>query len=300
MTRFAITHTTRYDYAQQVSRCLNLAYMLPRNTERQACLHNQIIITPGTAVATERPDYFGNRAYEFAIEAPHDWLQITAKSTVDVNFNEAMPGLDFGNTCRQVLERLYNSADVETLFAREFTLPSPLINVKDDLRQLLANYAGPLFKHDRTFLSAVRELTQLIYNDFQYDPDFSDVSTPLADVFEHKRGVCQDFAHLAIGCLRTLGFPARYVSGYLETLAPPGQVKLVGVDASHAWFAVYSPDEGWYEFDPTNDILAGNQHIVTAWGRDYSDVPPLKGVVFGGGQQHRLHVSVHVERTGDR
>src|SRR5690606_37616973 len=147
------------------------------------------------------------------------------------------------------------------------------------------------------FLSAVRALTQQIYQQFEYDPLFSDVTTPLLDVFKHKRGVCQDFAHLAIACIRANGFPARYVSGYLETLPPPGQEKLMGSDASHAWFAVYSPGEGWFEFDPTNDQMASHQHIVTAWERDYTDVPPLHGVIFSGGETHKLKVSVDVSRV---
>jgi transglutaminase-like putative cysteine protease len=141
------------------------------------------------------------------------------------------------------------------------------------------------------------ELTQRIYNDFTYDPVFSDIATPVSDVFKHKRGVCQDFAHLAIACLRSLGYPARYVSGYLETLPAPGEQKLVGADASHAWFAVYSPGEGWYDFDPTNNQMVSMQHITTAWGRDYSDVTPLRGVIFGGGSGHKLDVSVDVQRA---
>src|SRR5690606_1706689 len=148
------------------------------------------------------------------------------------------------------------------------------------------------------FLSAVRALTQQIYQQFEYDPLFSDVTTPLDEVFEHKRGVCQDFAHFAIACIRANGFPARSVSGYLETLPPPGMGQLVGSDASHAWVSGYSPGEGWFEFAPTNDQVAGNQHIVTAWGRDYSDVPPLRGVIFGGGASHKLTVAVDVKRMG--
>lgn len=140
----------------------------------------------------------------------------------------------------------------------------------------------------------MRELTSRIHQDFKYDPGFSTVATPLHEVLEHRRGVCQDFAHLAIGCLRSLGFAARYVSGYLETLPPPGQPKLVGSDASHAWFAVYSPGEGWFEFDPTNDNMPTEQHITTAQGRDYSDVTPLRGVIFDGGSQQQLEVSVDV------
>jgi transglutaminase-like putative cysteine protease len=172
-------------------------------------------------------------------------------------------------------------------------LNSPMVQQHTDL----ADYATPSFSDDRPFLSAVMDLTQRIFADFSYDPQFSDVATPLADVLKHKRGVCQDFAHLAIGCLRSLGYPARYVSGYLETLPAAGQEKLIGADATHAWFAVYSPGEGWYEFDPTNNKMTTEQHITTAWGRDYSDVSPLKGVIFGGGHSPQLQVSVDVQRV---
>ena len=243
---------------------------------------------------TERRDYFGNRVCHFAIEGPHRSLEVTARSLVDVREGgSAGSQLDFGNTCAQVLGMLTEDRGGDTLLAREFVLPSPLVEDGAEIR----DYAGPFFAADRPFLSAVRALTQSIFQEFRYDTTFSDVSTPVGEVLEHRRGVCQDFAHLAIACVRSMGFAARYVSGYLETLPPPGREKLVGSDASHAWFAVYSPGEGWFEFDPTNDQVAGHQHIVTAWGRDYADVAPLRGVVFGGGEKHRLRVSVDVSRV---
>lgn len=290
--RFDITHNTRYEYEQFVSSCINLAHVLPRNTKTQNCISSQLLINPLPVSTTERTDYFGNRSCHFSIEQDHQILEVTARSLVEIQPNNDWSGLDFGNTCQQVRERLQQSDDKETLLAREFVLDSPLIAHN----QQLHNYAAPLFSDSRPFLSAVRELNQKINADFTYDPSFSDVSTPLIEVFEHRRGVCQDFAHLAIGCLRALGYPARYVSGYLETLPPPGQVKLEGSDESHAWFAVYSPGEGWFELDPTNNIAAQDQHIVTAWGRDYSDVAPIRGVIFGGGENHELKVSVNVAR----
>ncbi len=228
-----------------------------------------------------------------SLQSAHTVLELTATSLVEVNAELLGDELDLGNTCARVRQLLREAGDRETLLAREFVLPSPLVDYQDALR----DYAAPFLREDRPFVSAVRELTQQIYQDFQYDPDFTDVATPLSEVFRHRKGVCQDFAHLAIGCIRAMGFPARYISGYLETLPPPGREKLVGSDASHAWFAVYSPGEGWFEFDPTNDRMAGNQHIVTAWGRDYADVPPLRGVIFGGGSSHKLSVSVDVNRA---
>ena len=291
---YRVTHRTRYDYEESVGQCHNVAFMMPRNTLRQTCLQADVIVEPQPVALTERRDYFGNRACHFAIEGQHRSLEVTARSLVDVREDGSGGSqLDFGNTCRQVLAMLAGDRSSDTLLAREFVLPSPLIEIGADIR----DYAATFFAGDRPFLSAVRALTQSVFHEFRYDTTFSDVSTPVREVLAHRRGVCQDFAHLAIACVRSAGFAARYVSGYLETLPPPGREKLVGSDASHAWFAVYSPGEGWFEFDPTNDQVAGHQHIVTAWGRDYADVSPLRGVVFGGGEKHRLRVSVDVSRV---
>nr|WP_255493840.1 transglutaminase family protein [Pseudomaricurvus sp. HS19] len=163
----------------------------------------------------------------------------------------------------------------------------------------LQEFAAPSFADDRPLLSAVMDLTRRIFKEFSYEPQSTTIATPLHEVLESRKGVCQDFAHLQIGCLRSLGFAAKYVSGYIETLPPPGKEKLVGTDATHAWISVYSPTEGWFEFDPTNECLAGEQHIITAWGRDFFDVTPLKGVIFGGGQTPTLNVSVDVARLAD-
>ena len=291
--RYRITHTTEYQYDEMVGRCYNLANVVPRDTDRQTCLGNQLKVSPIPAHANKRQDYFGNTSYYFAVHQSHKALAITSESEVTLQENNHEPSLEFGLSCAVVKERLASASDAETLLAREFLLDSPMIKASDPLK----NYAQDIFLSDRPLLSAVRELTQKIYKDFTYDPGFTTVATPLSEVLEHKRGVCQDFAHFAIGCLRALGFPAKYVSGYLETLPPPGQEKLIGADATHAWFAVYSPGEGWFEFDPTNNNMAGTQHIVTAWGRDYSDVTPLRGVIFGGGESHKLNVAVTVARV---
>lgn len=290
--RFKITHNTTYNYNVNVGRCYNLAHMLPRDTERQTCNRSQVRITPTPAHSNKREDYFGNRAYFFAIQRSHTQLSIETESEVNMEPDNWLPALDFGLSCGEALERINESREEDVVLAREYILDSPMIRANDALR----DYAAPLFAADRPLLAAVRELTDKIFREFTYTPGFTTIATPLHDVLQHRRGVCQDFAHLAIGCLRSLGFPARYVSGYLETLPPPGQEKLVGADATHAWLAVFSPGEGWLEFDPTNNKLAGEQHIVTAWGRDYSDVTPLRGVIFGGGSRHKLSVAVTVER----
>jgi len=291
--KYRISHTTRYQYALSVSSCYNIAYVLPRNTASQQVTSVDIQLSPLANMRNTRTDYFGNPYLQFSVEKDHSELDVTVISHIEVNDTVSSINLDFGNPCSYVKYLLANSRDPECLSAREFMLDSPMVHHQP----YLADYAAPSFSEDRPFLSAVMDLTARIYKDFTYDPQFSDVATPLADVFKHKRGVCQDFAHFAIGCLRSLGYPARYVSGYLETLPAPGCEKLIGADATHAWFAVYSPGEGWFEFDPTNNKVAGEQHITTAWGRDYSDVTPLKGVIFGGGHSPQLTVSVDVQRV---
>lgn len=290
--RFQITHTTEYSYSIPVGRCYNLAHMVPRDTQRQTCTRHQLRVSPNPAHTHKHQDYFGNQAFYFAIQKSHTNLSITAESEVEMREQSWTPGLALGLTCGEVRGRLRASTDAECLLAREYQLDSPMIRAFDALR----DYAAPSLTAERSFLEAVQDLNDRIHRDFTYDPGFTTVATPLHEVLEHKRGVCQDFAHFAIGCLRASGYAARYVSGYLETLPPPGKEKLIGADATHAWFAVYSPEEGWFEFDPTNNKIATEQHIVTAWGRDYSDVTPLRGVIFGGGDKHELSVAVTVQR----
>ncbi len=291
--KYKVKHVTRYEYSKPVSQCLNLAYVLPRNTDRQKCRQSTVKVSPLPISAVERHDYFGNRSFHFSIEKPHKVLEVTAESLIEVKPGNELPSLDFGGGSGAARTRLMASREANDLLAREFLLDSPLITVSSALRE----YAMPSFDPKRPLLPAVRELTQRIFEDFEYSPGFTDVSTPLTEVLIHRKGVCQDFAHLAVGCVRAMGFPARYISGYLETLPPPGQEKLVGSDESHAWFAVYSPGEGWYEFDPTNNIMAAEQHIITGWGRDYSDVAPLRGVIYGGGGTQKLQVAVDVTRA---
>lgn len=293
---YRIRHLTHYEYDQPVTLCYNQAYLLPRSTDYQACISSRIQIKPAHTVGQRRTDYFGNTAYYFSLEQPHRELIVDVVSEIHIHdeklAHERELELDLGITCGRALAALKESRDMEVFQAREFTLDSRMVQAAASLRE----YASSSFNRERPLLSAVRDLTHRIYNDFTYDPESTSIATPLAEVLLKKRGVCQDFAHLAIGCLRSLGFPARYVSGYLETLPAAGQEKLVGSDASHAWFAVYSPGEGWFEFDPTNDNMPAEHHITTAWGRDYGDVSPLKGVFFDGGQSQKLNVSVDVRR----
>ena len=290
--RYHITHTTRYHYSIHVGRCYNLAHMVPRDTPRQICTRNHIRVSPSPSHSHKHQDYFGNSAFYFAIQKSHNELTITAESEVEMQDQAWTPGLALGPTCEEVLARLRQSTTPDCLLTREYVLDSPMIRAFSALR----DYAAQSLRPERPFLAAVQELSERIHRDFKYEPGFTTVATPLQEVLVHKRGVCQDFAHFAIGCLRASGYAARYVSGYLETLPAPGKEKLIGADATHAWFAVYSPEEGWFEFDPTNNKMAGEQHIITAWGRDYSDVTPLRGVIFGGGDKHELSVAVTVQR----
>ncbi len=290
---YRIRHITRYAYDNPVSQCYNKAHLLPRNTPSQRCLDTRISIAPQANWLREHQDYFGNRYCYFMLNEPHLSLEIDITSRIEVTPMQPENALDLGCSVEEARERISLALDSTTLDAREFLLDSAMIRASDALRE----YAKPSFTAERSLLSATRDLTRRIFEEFTYDPEFSTIATPLKEVLEHKRGVCQDFAHLAIGCLRSLGFPARYVSGYLETLPPPGEKKLIGADASHAWFAVYSPGDGWFEFDPTNNNMPTGQHIVTAWGRDYADVTPLQGVIFDGGGEQTLEVSVDVARV---
>ena len=305
--KYRITHSTLYKYTQLVGLCQNEARLQPRDFWRQQCQSSRFDIAPEPGDFHERRDFFGNRVAYFAIQQPHQRLMVTAVSEVTVFPRQS--GDDLANliTWEQVRDQLQggpgqillqsqsqgqqqDSYD-ELLDANLYVLDSPMVITSADL----ANYAQSSFLPNRPLVQVVADLMQRIHVDFAYAPSSTTIATPLSDVLHFRRGVCQDFAHLAIGCLRSFGIAARYVSGYVETQPEPGKQRLVGADASHAWFAVYVPGTGWLEFDPTNNKLPFDQHITLAWGRDYTDVTPLKGIAFGGGQ-HTLSVSVDVLR----
>ncbi len=293
--KYRVRHLTEYKYDSKVNSCYNRAHILPRETRTQIVNTPRVAIFPTPTTGSRRTDYFGNRVYHFSIQEPHTSLTIDVSTYITVKplGNTYGNQLDYGNSCEHVHQGLnHTMPSIETIYAREFLLNSPMIRAS----QSLQSFAQNCFSPQKPFLTAVMDLTHKIFTEFEFDSSVTSIATPLEEVLALKQGVCQDFAHLAIGCLRSLGYCARYVSGYLETLPPPGQQRLVGADASHAWFAVYSPGEGWFEFDPTNDSVPTFQHIVTAWGRDYADVSPLRGVVFGGGRSQKLSVSVDVAR----
>ncbi|WP_110641403.1 transglutaminase family protein [Salinicola sp. CPA57] len=286
--RYRVRHTTRYEYAAPVSLCHNEARILPRELSWQKVEPTGLDIEPRPAVTSERLDFFGNRVAFFSVQEVHLALSVTASTTLRTQ-GRPLPPSEVDNDWQMAVRHASRTPEL-----RQFQLDSPFIFRDPALR----GFAASSFPVGRPLLNAVDDLNRRIFETFTYDPAFSTLATPVLDVLRARRGVCQDFAHLMIGCLRSLGLSARYVSGYLETLPPPGQPRLIGADASHAWVAVHVPNWGWLEYDPTNGNLPGERHLILGWGRDYGDVPPLKGIMNGGGA-HELDVSVDVEPIAD-
>ena len=286
---YRIVHITEYEYSGMVGLCHNEARLKPRSLPHQTCLNSNVTISPKPVDYLERIDFFGNTVSYFSVQQSHEKLTITATSEVSISPERDL--FDSGNnqSWEEVVNWLKVDRSGDFLEILQYTIDSPMAESTEELHE----YALESFKPGTALIDAVNDLMCRIYQDFTYDPGFTTIATPLSDVLEHRRGVCQDFAHLAIACIRSLGLAARYVSGYIETLPPPGKEKLVGTDASHAWFSVYFPDTGWLDFDPTNNQMPMDKHITVAWGRDFNDVTPLKGIAFGGGQ-HKLYVSVDV------
>ena len=292
--KYRVRHITEYTYGAPVSLCYNMAHLLPRDTQNQRCINQKIQINPPPVYQNSNEDYFGNQTFYFSIQEAHKKLVIDVSSDFEIEASNIQQKLTSHTMTCGSLRKLLNTPDTPELrMAKEYLLDSPQIQNSDDLKA----YAKSTFVDDAPLLQAAMDFTHKIFTEFTFDPNTTTIATPLEQVLEQRSGVCQDFAHLAIGCLRSVGIPARYMSGYLETLPPPGQEKLVGADASHAWFSIFIPDLGWVEFDPTNDLMPNDQHIVTAWGRDYSDVTPLQGVIFEGGGYQELAVSVDVRRV---
>jgi len=289
---YEITHTTTYQYLGDVSVSHHLVRLGPRQSTKQLCLSHDITADPAPAVLCSHKDYFGNRAHFISIECAHQQLVITARSKLAVS-PAFVPEANETPSWESVRARCRDDHSGRTLEAHEFIYSSPLVTVTSDF----VDYATRSFTAGRPVLDAVMDLTRRIHDDFIFDAEATTVSTPVADVFKQRRGVCQDFAHFQIACLRSIGLPARYVSGYLETDPPPGQVKLRGVDASHAWVSFFCPGIGWIEVDPTNNCLPSLRHISIAVGRDYGDVAPVRGVLIGG-QSQTLSVSVDVVAQG--
>ncbi|MEA3208398.1 MAG: hypothetical protein QOE70_1455 [Chthoniobacter sp.] len=287
---YALSHHTVYQYPSPASVSHHLVHLRPRESARQHLLEFALEVDPAPAAAVERTDYFGNATSFIAVEVPHRGLSITARSRVRV-IAPIWP--DPGATPAWEMAR---DGDSSTALASDGRPGEFLFDSQHVVSQpALADYAAESFRPGCPLLEGVVDLNGRIFRDFTFDPRATTISTPVAEVFKKRRGVCQDFAHLGISCLRSLGLAARYVSGYLETVPPPGKRRLVGADASHAWFSVWCPGHGWIDADPTNNLLPAERHITVAWGRDYSDVSPVRGVVVGGGE-HRLKVGVDVAR----
>ena len=285
---YDVVHTTQYTYESEVSASYGQVHLLPRDMPRQVCRASAVQIDPEPSDYRERRDFFGNRAVYFSVRQTHTRLKVTSTSRVEVR--ERPVSTLSGPSWEQIRDRLGAVPTNVELDARQFTLESPLVCVSPTVGE----YAAPSFPPGRPVLEAAADLCSRIHAGFRYRPGSTSVTTGLDEIIERGQGVCQDFAQLAIGCFRSRGLAARYVSGYLETRPPPGRPRRQGADVSHAWLSVFVPDVGWVDIDPTNDQFVNERYVVTAWGRDYSDVPPLKGVIFTEGTGHELEVTVDV------
>jgi transglutaminase-like putative cysteine protease len=287
--RYRVVHETTYRYSVPVPLCHNETHLLPRDTPRQRCQQHELEVRPGVHGIDRCLDYFGNHVQFFTVHEPHQELVVVARSEVSVT-SAVYLAPESTPPWEQVRETTREATDPKAAAAEQFAVDSPYAAASSEL----ADFALQSFAPARPWLEAVLDLTARIHRDFVYDPTATNISTPLAEVLRLRRGVCQDFAHLQIACLRSLGLAARYMSGYLLTATAEDQPQLVGGDASHAWLACWCPDLGWVELDPTNNLVPSLDHITVAWGRDYSDVCPIKGVFIGGGH-HAMTVSVGVE-----
>jgi transglutaminase-like putative cysteine protease len=291
---YQVTHRTDYRYEKDVTASYGQLHLLPRDLDRQQRRSATITLAPGPDVLNSRLDFFGNSVSYFEIREPHRMLTVTAQSIVKVGDTAREVTLLSGRVWEEAVAAVASCSLPEHLEATQFVLGSPLAAPGDRYRA----YALESFPEGRPLLECVESLCARIYADFRYKPGSTSVTTPLTQVFRRRRGVCQDFAHLGIACLRSVGLPARYVSGYLETLPAPGRPKLTGVDGSHAWFSVLVPGAGWLDVDPTNGQFVNDRYVVTAYGRDYGDVAPLGGVIYTEGKTEALKVAVDVVPIG--
>lgn len=284
---YDITHRTTFTYGSSVSISQHLLHLAPRQTTNQTTLSHALMVEPAPTLNREDMDYFGNPTAYLTVEEPHNKLNIVSTSRIDV-VTANVPPAESTVPWDLVPEAVGHQTDQFALNAQQYVFDSPFTISRD-----AAAYAEESFTPGRPVLAGAIELMSRIHRDFKYVGGVTDISTPVDRIIADRHGVCQDFAHLQIACLRSLGIPARYVSGYLRTHPPEGQEKKIGADASHAWLAVWVPDFGWVDMDPTNDMLPGNEHITVAWGRDYGDVSPINGMVLGGGDQ-KIEVAVDV------
>jgi len=285
---YFVRHRTTYRYLQDVSHSWHLAHLRPRATPFQSVQDTSVMLSLETASRTVRDDYFQNPCEWISIDQPHTHLEILAESRVTVDARPERASRDSlpWEEVRAILESPQDDEEREVV---QYLFDSPLTRGHSDF----AAYGAVSFPPGRPLLAGAMELMNRIHKDFRYDTTVTDVSTPLDKVFEIRAGVCQDLAHIGIAAMRAVGLPARYVSGYLLTEPPPGKPRLLGSDASHAWFAVWAPPFGWVDLDPTNNLLVGESHVTASWGRDYSDVAPVTGIILGG-HDHVVEVGVDV------
>jgi len=295
---YRLVHRTEYEYEDEVTASYGRAHLVPRTLPGQRCRSASIAVDPAPRELREHTDFFGNRSTYFAVSTSHSHLSVTAQSVVEVSRStRSLAALD-GVAWADVRDRLRARDDLapDLLHARPFVLASPSIGHWPEV----AAYALPSFVPGGRLGEAVADLMSRIYADFAYVAGSTTVRTTLPELLARREGVCQDFAHLGVGCLRSVGLAARYVSGYVETIPPPGRQRLQGADASHAWVSVFAPGLGWIDVDPTNDKLVDDRYIVLAYGRDYSDVPPLRGVIFTESSKSTMRVMVDmIPAAGD-
>ncbi|MGB8861036.1 MAG: transglutaminase family protein [Ilumatobacteraceae bacterium] len=287
MRTFRVEHRTEYVYGTAMADGFTVARLLPRDTPLQVVRNARIDVSPIPDEWEESLDPFGNRVVHFAVHHPHFALTVVSHLEVGLETGQAPVGeVPWQSVAAAaVAARGDTAAEVAPFLAHTMQTPS-----LPELRDLTAD----VFTDGRGMVGAVQHLCHRIFNEFQFDATFSDLSTPLQSVLAERRGVCQDFAHVSCAALRSVGLPARYISGYIETAPPPGEAKMIGVDASHAWCSVWAGDLGWLDFDPTNNQLPPLRHVTVGWGRDYDDVAPVRGVVIGPPSAQSLHVSVDV------
>lgn len=287
---YRIRHTTVYAYSATMTDSYTVASITPRPTPWQDVISTQVVVEPEANEADQYLDVFGNRISQFGLHEPHTRMSIQADSTVVVTERPYPNDPTPWETVVELLDGLSDTLATDVCFLRG---ASTFIDL-DRWSVPLSTLGNDAFPPGTGIVDGARSLCDAIFRGFVFDSAATDVSTPLGQVLDQRRGVCQDFAHLATAVLRSLGLAARYVSGYIETEPPPGQARLVGADASHAWCSIWTPNEGWVDFDPTNGHLPVNRHVTVAWGRDYADVTPVRGVMIGPAAGQSLEVSVDV------
>lgn len=287
--RYSVVHETLYTYQSMVTLSQQYLHLTPRSFSYQQSESHQLRIEPTQEDGSDGHDYFGNITRHLAITVPHKTLLVLAESVVVLKPRVALSQIKGTRSWESLRDSVQHDKSIAGLEACRYLYASPHVNLSAELEE----YALISYTEGRPLLDAALDLTQRIFEDFEFDDKATEISTPLEEVLKGRRGVCQDFAQLMIGCLRSLGLPARYVSGYILTHPPAGQPRMIGADASHAWVSVFCPELGWIDFDPTNRCLVQTEHITLGWGRDFSDVTPMRGIVLGGGEQ-TLEVRVTV------